>query len=175
MKILFMSKRSKWGIVLILLSLILFISLLFPSITSELSLPLFDYIKSTLVLLIIGVALIIPEISYCLLPIESLWKRWEITNNSEDQKRRMLRALLDKLTLIKIDKKFRYAKYAGSTGGTYITTLNGCTCMDFLKRRVPCKHMYKLAIELGAFKPSDDLKISAQRIANSQDYFEDFY
>ena len=30
----------------------------------------------------------------------------------------------------------------------YETTLRYCTCMDFRKRRLPCKHMYRLAVEL---------------------------
>lgn len=37
--------------------------------------------------------------------------------------------------------------FAGSEGGQYHTTLSGCTCPDFQKRKVPCKHMYYLAIK----------------------------
>ena len=31
----------------------------------------------------------------------------------------------------------------------YETTLNSCTCSDFQKRQLPCKHIYKLAMILG--------------------------
>lgn len=31
----------------------------------------------------------------------------------------------------------------------YDTTLSSCTCMDFQERHLPCKHMYRLAEELG--------------------------
>lgn len=31
------------------------------------------------------------------------------------------------------------------------TTLKDCTCADFRKRRLPCKHMYRLAMLIGAF------------------------
>lgn len=33
--------------------------------------------------------------------------------------------------------------------GTYNVSLNECTCTDFSIRNAPCKHMYKLASELG--------------------------
>ena len=30
----------------------------------------------------------------------------------------------------------------------YDTTLSSCTCADFEKRKLPCKHIYRLAVEL---------------------------
>ena len=33
----------------------------------------------------------------------------------------------------------------GSEGNVYKTSFISCTCMDFQKRKLPCKHMYKLA------------------------------
>mgnify|MGYP000844520134 FL=1 len=33
--------------------------------------------------------------------------------------------------------------------GVYDVTLNSCTCYDFEARQLPCKHIYKLASELG--------------------------
>lgn len=35
------------------------------------------------------------------------------------------------------------------TDGVYDVTLNTCTCVDFFMRHQPCKHIYKLASELG--------------------------
>lgn len=34
----------------------------------------------------------------------------------------------------------------------YVVTLEECTCPDFEKRGKPCKHMYRLAHELGVFE-----------------------
>lgn len=33
--------------------------------------------------------------------------------------------------------------------GTYRVTLSDCECVDFYRRQLPCKHMYRLALELG--------------------------
>lgn len=35
------------------------------------------------------------------------------------------------------------------SGETYMTTLYSCTCPDFLYRKQPCKHMLRLALEVG--------------------------
>lgn len=40
------------------------------------------------------------------------------------------------------------AKIIGSDG-IYDVTLNSCTCYDFEARQLPCKHIYRLASELG--------------------------
>lgn len=37
----------------------------------------------------------------------------------------------------------------GASGAVYHTTLNDCTCPDFQRRHQPCKHMYRIALELG--------------------------
>ncbi|MCI6358468.1 MAG: restriction endonuclease [Clostridiales bacterium] len=37
----------------------------------------------------------------------------------------------------------------GSEDNVYTVTLNSCTCEDFLYRHTPCKHMFRLGIELG--------------------------
>ena len=43
------------------------------------------------------------------------------------------------------------AKIKGLSGEIYETTLHSCTCEDFVKGhyKTPCKHMYRLVIELG--------------------------
>lgn len=52
--------------------------------------------------------------------------------------------------------------------GTYQVTLESCPCGDFRKRHLPCKHMYRLAYELGAFVldgvKSDETKIPATTV-----------
>lgn len=39
----------------------------------------------------------------------------------------------------------------------YKTTLKDCSCPDFSEHKVPCKHMYKLALELGIITPEWDI------------------
>ena len=46
-------------------------------------------------------------------------------------------------------------------------SLDHCTCVDFQKHRKPCKHIYRLAFELGIFN-LDAEKIDAQLAANPQ-------
>lgn len=42
------------------------------------------------------------------------------------------------------------AFFTGSAPIPYETTQENCTCVDFQRRVLPCKHMYRLATELGA-------------------------
>jgi len=39
----------------------------------------------------------------------------------------------------------------------YAVSLTGCDCVDFKRRSLPCKHMYRLACELGVFRIGDDV------------------
>lgn len=41
--------------------------------------------------------------------------------------------------------------FEGSGGKEYHASLDSCDCRDFVTRKIPCKHMYKLATELDAF------------------------
>ena len=52
-----------------------------------------------------------------------------------------------------IDAQRQTAKISGSSGELYEVTLNHCTCFDFNAQRGPCKHIYKLAAELGLLPP----------------------
>ena len=42
----------------------------------------------------------------------------------------------------------------GSNGEVYDVTLDSCTCDDFKHRHIPCKHMLKLALEVGLLSPN---------------------
>ncbi|HBA68979.1 MAG TPA: hypothetical protein DCZ40_06450 [Lachnospiraceae bacterium] len=48
--------------------------------------------------------------------------------------------------------------------GIYDVTLNSCTCFDFGARNLPCKHMYRLAAELGFL---DDLPKTNRKAAKA--------
>lgn len=68
---------------------------------------------------------------------------------AEDQKKRLDSAKSSKTTPSSIDKVHMSGIFPGSGISPYRTTLETCTCGDFVRRKLPCKHMYRLAIELG--------------------------
>ena len=47
------------------------------------------------------------------------------------------------------------------SGNEYKTTLESCTCTDFERRKSPCKHMYRLAAEIGALLSAEDEALNA--------------
>ena len=98
--------------------------------------------------ILIGLLLFIPEFIYLAIPAASLWSRWDQTLDSNAQKTRIKRAKSGDLTPRNVNSKYKYATFVGSEGGKYLTTLKKCTCPDFQKRGVPCKHMFYLANEL---------------------------
>ncbi len=44
-----------------------------------------------------------------------------------------------------VDPSGESAQVEGSSGEVYDVTLNECSCVDFERRGLPCKHMYLLA------------------------------
>ena len=98
--------------------------------------------------ILVGLLLYIPEFSYLKSDPQKLWKRWSLSEDALPQQRRRSRAENLELTPIRLHLPQKYATFAGSTGGTYVTTLTKCTCPDFQKRHVPCKHMYFLAMQM---------------------------
>ena len=62
---------------------------------------------------------------------------------SPDQLSRIRRSA--SVRIISFDQEAKAAVVAGSKGSTYTTTFERCSCGDFIARRLPCKHMYKLA------------------------------
>ena len=96
----------------------------------------------------VGLAFIIPELLYYRKPAEKVWNKWEHVHHSNKQQDRIGRAASGDVTPKKICTKSRCATFVGSSQGAYRTTLASCSCPDFKKRKVPCKHMYYLAYEL---------------------------
>ena len=105
-------------------------------------------ISSALLGVLIGIALFVPDFLYYKKPAAELWKKWDATHNSQKQLDRIERAQNGSLTPLMIDKDAKYGRFVGSTNGKYFTTLHKCSCPDFKKRHVPCKHMYFLANDL---------------------------
>lgn len=78
------------------------------------------------------------------------WKSsWDSSIHESDYAaKRIKSAKSAKLTPIKIDTDDCYGYFQGSHG-RYETWLDLCPCGDFIRSKLPCKHIYRLAIELG--------------------------
>lgn len=78
--------------------------------------------------------------------------QWPVEIHSDpDQKKRQKSALDKKLTPLSVDFTEESAVFKGTSKNRYFTTLMGCNCVDYGMRKKPCKHIYRLAMELGAF------------------------
>jgi len=64
----------------------------------------------------------------------------------EDQYKRLSKAVNDKFIIKSIDCFSMSAEIQGSD--IYICSLYKCSCSDFSLRKLPCKHIYRLLIEL---------------------------
>lgn len=132
MNIFFSTRRGKWGLFFVVIGII----------------GIFSDPLGSLAPISLGLILLIPEIIYLATPAENWWANWNESLNSNAQKTRLQRAISGDLTPKQVDVKFKNAIFVGSEGGKYFTTLKKCTCPDFQKRGVPCKHMFYLANEL---------------------------
>lgn len=85
-------------------------------------------------------------------------------HKGEDQLKRIKSALKLKMDSVDFETQTGHIK-------DYDVSLDRCTCMDFGRRRKPCKHIYRLAIELGIFKADSDnpKTISPSTKENSRD------
>lgn len=72
--------------------------------------------------------------------------------------------------IIALDADSQVALIQGSDEVPYHVTLCGCSCVDYQRRREPCKHMYRLAMELG---DCPDLPIFDPYKASEYDISED--
>lgn len=79
------------------------------------------------------------------------WDKWSGTHNSPDQQKRIASAKKSACTPVSLDQEACTGTFKGSSG-THTTALDHCSCVDFNRRRLPCKHMYRLAMELGVFQ-----------------------
>lgn len=81
-------------------------------------------------------------------------------NSDPDQVKRQKSACNKKLTPINIDTETHVGYFKGSAKKPYNTSTYSCTCGDFIRRKLPCKHMYRLAHELHIFKLQDTIEES---------------
>lgn len=82
------------------------------------------------------------------------------THTTEYAKKRIKSAQSAKLTPIKVDANDMFGYFQGSHG-KYETFLDYCPCGDFIRSKLPCKHIYRLAIELGVLDTPADSNINA--------------
>lgn len=68
---------------------------------------------------------------------------------SADCMKRLKNARAIKASAITVDRNNQSAEISGSAAEPYRADLSGCSCPDFALQRKPCKHMIRLAIELG--------------------------
>ncbi len=76
------------------------------------------------------------------------WEQWANVHDTEDQKKRLESSWAAACTPVDVDPEKEMAHFA-SKRGNYETTLKQCSCGDFIRRHLPCKHMYRLAWEIG--------------------------
>lgn len=78
------------------------------------------------------------------------WKEWDYSvHEMEDQISRQGKAMSYPFTF-RVDRKKKTARFSSSSDLPYYeTSLCSCTCHDFVTRGLPCKHIYRLAVELG--------------------------
>lgn len=82
---------------------------------------------------------------------------WESSIHERDEQlKRITSAKRADTTPSCVDKIYKTGIFEGSGKTPYQTTLNSCTCADFARRTLPCKHIYRLAMELGKFEGSFD-------------------
>lgn len=110
--------------------------------------PFYEAVLAAIVCLLIAAALLLSDILYIKTPAENIWKRWTFVEGEKAQARKE-RAAYGELTPTYIDTELKYGLFTGATGGKYRTTLRRCSCPDFKKRKVPCKHMYYVAAKCG--------------------------
>lgn len=88
------------------------------------------------------------------------WADWDSIHNLPDQQKRLSSACKAPCTPISLNPEQQTGVFSGSSG-VYQTSLTQCTCIDFSRRHKPCKHMYRLAIELGVYGDKKDLESDA--------------
>lgn len=81
------------------------------------------------------------------IPVFGKWL--EKDHQGEKQEKAIKKAKMEETTPVCIDRDAQTAVFWGSGKEPYQTSLSSCTCNEFLRYKVPCKHIYRLAMELG--------------------------
>lgn len=73
----------------------------------------------------------------------------ESIHQDEKQRQTLARAQKRETSPVSVDPEAQTGVFYGSGKNPYQTSLASCTCNDFVRRKLPCKHIYRLAMELG--------------------------
>lgn len=107
--------------------------------------------------------------------------KWdESIHNDLEQLKRIASANSLKSSQVQVNKENQSAIIQGSGSTPYEVTLNICTCFDFESRQLPCKHMYRLALELGLLSELPALnkqasKAFTEKVQSDIDHYFDLY
>lgn len=83
------------------------------------------------------------------------WGGWNTAIHEKDaQNSRFMRAKRDQMIISNFDPVMEIAVI-----NSYRVDLSSCNCQDFLLRKQPCKHVYRLAMMLGLFICEHERKI----------------
>lgn len=89
-------------------------------------------------------------------------------HSSPEQQKRIQTAQSAKTTPTSVNKETQTGCFPGSGLEVYQTTLDSCTCADFEYRELPCKHIYRLAMECGLFPGNIEQGINKNVLDQSQ-------
>lgn len=76
---------------------------------------------------------------------------WYNNLKTPDDLKRLTSAQKSECTPSSLDKEKQVGSFTGKHG-SYTASMYECTCVDFMRRKLPCKHMIRLAIELNYIK-----------------------
>ena len=93
-------------------------------------------------------------------------------DNSPEQIRRQKRAIGKHCTPLSINFDKKTGVFPSSSSGTYYVSTVSCTCPDFIKRRKPCKHMYRLLDELGLYSLKNAFPNEYEKLKNQKQISE---
>ncbi len=136
--------RGKWAVALFVIAVIGIISAICRNEVDR------QIILGTVELIIPSVILYCSARKTINTPASTIWAKWADVPMNEAQGRRFDRAIECGFTPKTINLDAKFAIIVGSEGKAYKTTLTKCTCPDFKKRHLPCKHMYFLAVQTKA-------------------------
>ena len=97
------------------------------------------------------------------------WNKWGTRLTAEGQDKRLISAQKAETTPLAVDYENGTGEFSGSSG-RYKTDLHTCTCRDFSIRHAPCKHIYRLAIELGLLEKAVETDKNKIRVPNIEGF-----
>lgn len=89
-----------------------------------------------------------------------------------EQIKRQKRAMTRQCKPLSINFDNKTGVFSSSSSGTYQVTTTSCTCPDFVRRRKPCKHIYRLLDELGLCSLKKAFPNEYEKLANQKQISE---